>query len=159
MKSDREIKEEFRKKFWENPDKYYATSVLHEEGFVRNICKVCNKPFWNTDRERDVCGDPLCSGEGFSFIRNSPAKRRMSYTDVWLEFARMFKKLGYAPIKRYPVVARWNPTMEYTNASISAFQPYVISGEVEPPANRQRRCYAVAQYRIRDDRSAFLRPA
>jgi len=25
--------------------------------------------------------------------------------------------------------------MEYTNASIAAFQPYVISGEVEPPAN------------------------
>ncbi|MCK5016161.1 MAG: hypothetical protein KAS32_03735 [Candidatus Peribacteraceae bacterium] len=47
----------------------------------------------------------------------------------------MFNKLGYKPIDRYPVVARWNPTMEYTNSSISAFQPYVISGEVEPPEN------------------------
>jgi alanyl-tRNA synthetase len=48
----------------------------------------------------------------------------------------MFKKFGYVPIKRYPIVARWNPTMEYTNASIAAFQPYVISGEADPPAKR-----------------------
>jgi alanyl-tRNA synthetase len=47
----------------------------------------------------------------------------------------MFEKKGYTAIKRYPSVARWNPTMDYTNASIAAFQPYVISGEVEPPAN------------------------
>lgn len=135
MKSDKEMKKEFRKKFWAKPDGYYATGVLKGEGFVRNICIKCNKPFWSVDPERKVCGDPLCSGEGFGFIGNSPAKRGLGYVEVWLEFARMFKKLGYTPIKRYPVVARWNPTMEYTNASISAFQPYVISGEVEPPAN------------------------
>lgn len=135
MKSDKDIKKEFRPKFWKNPDKYYATSVLRDEGFVRNICSVCKKPFWSTDPERKVCGDPSCSGEGFAFIGNSPAKKRLKYIDVWLKFAKMFKGFGYTPIKRYPVVARWNPTMEYTNASISAFQPYVISGEVEPPAN------------------------
>ncbi len=135
MKSDKEIKKEFRKKFWSKPDKYYATQVLREEGFVRNICIKCKKPFWSTDPGRKVCGDPLCSGEGFGFIGNSPSKRELGYVDVWLEFTKMFKGLGYTPIKRYPVVARWNPTMEYTNASISAFQPYVISGEVEPPAN------------------------
>lgn len=135
MKPDKEIKKEFRPKFWSNPDKYYATSVLKEEGFIRKICSKCKKPFWSTDHERKVCGDPICSGEGFAFIGNSPAKRNLGYIDVWLEFAKMFKNLGYTPIKRYPVVARWNPTMEYTNASIAAFQPYVISGEVEPPAN------------------------
>ncbi|NIO22450.1 MAG: alanine--tRNA ligase [Candidatus Aenigmarchaeota archaeon] len=135
MKSDKEIKKEFLPKFWKNPDRYYATGVLKEEGFVRKICIICKKPFWNTNAERRVCGDPLCSGEGFGFIGKTPAKKEMSYIDVWLKFARMFRKLGYTPIKRYPVVARWNPTMEYTNASISAFQPYVISGEVEPPAN------------------------
>jgi len=135
MKSDKEIKKEFLPKFWGHPEKYYATSVLRDEGFVRNICIVCKKPFWNTDPERRACGDPLCSGEGFGFIRNSPAKKKMSYIDVWLGVSKMFKKFGYTPIRRYPVVARWNPTMEYTNASISAFQPYVISGEVKPPAN------------------------
>ena len=135
MKSDKEIKKEFRPKFWSKPDKYYATQVLRGEGFVRNICIRCKKPFWSTDPERKVCGDPLCSGEGFGFIGDSPSKRNLGYVEVWVKFAKMFKKLGYTPIKRYPVVARWNPTMEYTNASISAFQPYVISGEVEPPAN------------------------
>ena len=135
MKSDKEIKKEFRPKFWANPDKYYATGVLRGEGFTRNVCVKCKKPFWSIDPERKVCGDPLCSGEGFGFIGDSPAKRKLGYVEIWVEFAKMFKKLGYTPIKRYPVVARWNPTMEYTNASISAFQPYVISGEVEPPAN------------------------
>ena len=47
----------------------------------------------------------------------------------------MFKKLGYVPIHRYPVVARWNPTTDFTIASISAFQPFVVSGEVKPPAS------------------------
>jgi alanyl-tRNA synthetase len=135
MKPDKEIKREFRPKFWSNPDKYYATPVLKEEGFIRKICLKCKKPFWSTDPERSVCGDPVCSGGGFAFIGNSPAKRKLGYTDVWLGFSKMFKNLGYTPIKRYPVIARWNPTMEYTNASIAAFQPYVISGEVEPPAN------------------------
>jgi len=135
MKPDKEIKKEFRPKFWSKPEKYYATDVLMGEGFRRRICIKCRKPFWATDSERNVCGDPVCSGEGFAFIGNSPAKRNLSYIDVWLEFSKMFRRLGYTPIKRYPVVARWNPTMEYTNASIAAFQPYVISGEVEPPAN------------------------
>jgi alanyl-tRNA synthetase len=135
MKPDKEIKKEFRPRFWADPDKYYATSVLKEEGFARKICPKCKKPFWATDAERKVCGDPACSGEGFAFIGNTPAKRKLSYVDVWLEFSKMFQRLGYTPIKRYPVVARWNPTMEYTNSSIAAFQPYVISGEVEPPAN------------------------
>lgn len=135
MKSDKEIKKEFLPKFWANPDKYYATGTLKQEGFERKFCVKCKRPFWSVDYEREVCGDPLCSGEGFGFIGNSPAKRKLGYVEVWLEFAKMFKRLGYTPIKRYPVVARWNPTMEYTNASISAFQPYVISGEVEPPAN------------------------
>jgi alanyl-tRNA synthetase len=135
MKPDKEIKKEFRPKFWSDPDKYYATDVLREEGFGRKICTKCRKPFWSTDPERRTCGDPACSGEGFSFIGDSPATNRLDYPDVWLRFAKMFKGLGYTPINRYPVVARWNPTMEYTNASIAAFQPFVISGEVEPPAN------------------------
>ena len=135
MKPDKEIKKEFRPKFWANPDKYYATSVLKDEGFSRKTCAKCKKPFWSTNTERKVCGDPICSGEGFAFIGNSPAKRKLDYIEVWQDFSKMFKAFGYTPIKRYPVVARWNPTMEYTNASIAAFQPYVISGEVEPPAN------------------------
>ncbi|MBI4449393.1 alanine--tRNA ligase [Candidatus Woesearchaeota archaeon] len=136
MLSDKEIKNKYKPIFWKNPEKYYATSVLKEEGLVRAICPTCKKPFWSTDANRKVCGDPSCSpGEAFSFIGKSPAKQPLDYIDVWKRFSKMFTKFGYTPIGRYPVVARWNPTMEYTNASIAAFQPFVISGEVSPPAN------------------------
>ncbi|MBW2970733.1 alanine--tRNA ligase, partial [Candidatus Woesearchaeota archaeon] len=87
-----------------------------------------------TEDNRDVCGDSICSG-GFTFFSNNPCRKKMDYIQVWQEFSKMFKQLGYTPIKRYPVVARWNSTMEFTIASIAAFQPYVVSGEVEPPAN------------------------
>ncbi|MBN2422940.1 alanine--tRNA ligase [Candidatus Woesearchaeota archaeon] len=136
MLTDKELKKKYKPKFWAEPDKYYPTATLKKHGFHRNICKKCKKPFWNINPKREVCGDPVCSNaNAFDFINNSPAKRALSYIQVWQEFSKMFKKLGYTPIKRYPLVARWNATMEYTNASIAAFQPYVISGEVEPPAN------------------------
>ncbi|MEK6874919.1 MAG: alanine--tRNA ligase [Nanoarchaeota archaeon] len=136
MLSDKDIKNKYKPIFWKNPEKYYATDVLKEEGFIRGICTICKKPFWSTESNRKFCGDPSCSpGEAFSFIGKSPAKEPLDYIDVWKRFAKMFKQFGYTPIARYPVVARWNPTMEYTNASIAAFQPFVISGEVLPPAN------------------------
>ncbi|MDP3728984.1 MAG: alanine--tRNA ligase [bacterium] len=134
MIPDKEIKQKYKAIFWKNPEKYYATAVLKEEGFHRSICTKCKKPFWSV-ASRIVCGDPACSGEGFAFIGKSPAKNKLGYADVWKNFSKLFQKFGYTPIQRYPSVARWNPTMEYTNASIAAFQPYVISGEVEPPAN------------------------
>lgn len=134
MIPDKEIKKQYKPIFWKNPEKFYATEVLKEEGFKRKVCKKCKKPFWSVE-ERDVCGEPICSGEGFSFIGKSPCSNNLSYPDVWNNFSKLFKRNGYTPIQRYPSVARWNPTMDYTNASIAAFQPYVISGEVEPPAN------------------------
>jgi len=45
------------------------------------------------------------------------------------------KKLGYTEIKRYPVVARWRDDQYWVGASIYDFQPHVVSGAVEPPAN------------------------
>lgn len=134
MLSDKEVKARFRPRFWAEPDRYYPTSVLKGDGFVRGICTKCGKPFWSTDPDRKVCGDPAC-GIRFGFIGDSPAGNKMTFTEVWKNFSEMLGKRGYAPIRRYPVVSRWNPTMEYTNSSIAAFQPFVISGEVEPPAN------------------------
>ncbi len=134
MIPDKVIKKKYKPIFLKSPEKYYAVEVLKEEGFQRKICLKCGKAFWSTT-ERTVCGESACSGEGFDFIGNSPAKNKLSYVKVWEKFSKMFRKFDYTPIERYPSVARWNPTMEYTNASIAAFQPYVISGEVEPPAN------------------------
>ena len=135
MLSDKEQKKEFKKIASKNPEKYYAVGYLKKEGFSRKQCSKCEKYFWSVNNNQKVCGDSVCSG-GFRFIGNTPAKNKLSYLDVWKEFSSMFKKFGYTPIKRYPVVARWNPTMEYTIASIAAFQPFVVSGEVKPPAKK-----------------------
>lgn len=134
MRTAKEIKKELKKIASENPDAYYATGVLKRDGFVRGKCEKCGTFFWSTNKEQKICGDSMCSG-GFRFFTDNPAKAKLSYVDVWLKFSEMFKKHGYTPISRYPTVARWNPTMDFVIASIAAFQPYVISGEVEPPAN------------------------
>ena len=55
---------------------------------------------------------------------------------MWKKIVEILEPRGYKPIKRYPVVARWNPTTEFTIASIAAFQPYVVSGEIPPPAKK-----------------------
>ena len=133
MPSEKEIKKDFRIKASKEPDKYYATSVLKKEGFTRKHCKSCGTYFWSTTAD-DACGNPACSG-GFRFIGNTPAKKQLDYIGLWKEFSNLFKKWGYTPIKRYPVVARWRDDTDFVQASIYDFQPYVVSGEVEPPAN------------------------
>ena len=133
MASDKDIKKEFKAKASKNPDKYYATSVLKSEGFSRKQCRNCGIFFWAVTGS-EVCGNPACSG-GFRFIGNTPAKKELDYVGVWTEFSKLFKKWGYTPIKRYPVVARWRDDTDFVQASIYDFQPYVVSGEVEPPAN------------------------
>lgn len=131
--NDKQIKKEFQKKTSSNPDKYYATSVLKSEGFERKQCTNCKKFYWTTT-QRTLCDDPACSG-GFKFIDQTPVKEKISYIDIWKRFSKHFEKLGYTPINRYPVAARWRDDTDFVQASIYDFQPYVVSGEVEPPAN------------------------
>ncbi len=133
MLSDKEVKEEFRKKTAKNPEEFYAVNKLREFGFKRYRCKKCGRFFWST-QPREFCGDASCSG-GFRFINDTPARNKLSYTEVWQEFSRLFKEQGYTPIKRYPVAARWRDDTDFVQASIYDFQPYVVSGEIEPPAN------------------------
>lgn len=133
MLTDAEIKKKFKEEASKNPDKYYATEVLREEGFHRARCKKCGTFFWSTT-ERNLCGDARCIG-GYTFIGKSPAKNKLDYIGTWKLFSKMFRKFGYTPIKRYPVVARWRDDVDFVQASIYDFQPYVVSGEVQPPAN------------------------
>jgi len=133
MRTAKQLKKELKAKASKDPDKYYATKTLKKYNFTRNKCTKCGLYFWSTQKQK-VCGDSMCSG-GFRFFKDNPSKKKLTYIEVWQKFAKMFKGLGYTPIKRYPVVSRWNPTMDFTIASIAAFQPFVISGEVEPPAN------------------------
>ncbi len=131
--NDKEIKKKFKIKAQKEYKKYYPVNALNKLGFERNKCRKCGTYFWSTGK-RNICDNAPCSG-GFRFINDSPAKKKMGYIETWKSFSRLFKKLGYKEIKRYPVVSRWNPNTDFTIASIAAFQPFVVSGEVEPPAN------------------------
>jgi alanyl-tRNA synthetase len=135
VKSDKEIKKWFKGEASKSPEQYYATSTLKKRGYERKKCTSCGIYFWTVNKEQDVCGDASCAG-GFTLFENNPCTKEMDYITTWKAFAKMFEKKGYSVTPRYPVVARWNPTMEFTIASIAAFQPYVVSGEVEAPSKR-----------------------
>ena len=133
FKTDADLKKWFKAECTTDFEKHYPVKTLTKMGFTRKKCK-CGQMFWTLNKNQKVCGEPACSG-GFRFIGQSPAKKKLDYIKVWKEYVKIHKKLGYTPVKRYPVIARWNPTTEFTIASIAAFQPFVVSGEVEPPAN------------------------
>ncbi|MGM0470111.1 MAG: alanine--tRNA ligase [Promethearchaeati archaeon] len=134
-RTDKELKTVFKKIASKNPDAYFPTKELRNLGYMRKQCVSCGTFFWTTHKERKVCGDPACSG-GFDVVINNPTSEKLSYIGVWEKIVEILEPRGYVPIKRYPCVARWNPTSEFTIASISAFQPYVITGEEEPPAKK-----------------------
>jgi len=133
--TDKELKQVFKKITSRNPDEYFPTKELKSLGYMRKLCECCGNYFWTTLKEREVCGDPVCSG-GFQVVIDNPSQVKLSFIGVWEKIVEILEPRGYVPIKRYPCVARWNPTSEFTIASISAFQPYVITGEVEPPAKK-----------------------
>lgn len=115
------------------PEKFFPTEVLKEEGFSRKKCSKCGKNFWSTEN-RDFCDEPECSG-GYKFIGKRLVKEKLNLASAWEKFSKFMGKRGYEPIKRYPVAARWREDTDFVQASIYDFQPHVVSGEVEPPAN------------------------
>ncbi|MFW9898539.1 MAG: alanine--tRNA ligase [Candidatus Thorarchaeota archaeon] len=135
MLSDKEQKKIFKEIASHDPDKYFPTKELRELGYIRKHCSCCENYFWTTHEDREVCGDPACSG-GFQVVIDNPSPIKLSFIDVWNKIVEILEPRGYKPINRYPCVSRWNPTSEFTIASISAFQPYVITGEIEPPAKK-----------------------
>ena len=134
MRPDKEVKKDFLKRAKKQPEQFYATQALKKHGYARKECTSCQRNFW-TQTTQDVCGDSACQGK-ISIFENNPSKQALTYQDVWSTFAKHMQARSYSKIKRYPTVARWNPTTDFTMASIAAFQPYVISGEVEPPAKK-----------------------
>ncbi len=134
MEFEKKMKADFKKKAQQQPEKYYPVKTLIEEGFTRKRCKNCGNYFWTASPEREVCGEPECSG-GYTFIGDTPAREKMDFIQTWEKFSGFFSKLGYTPIERYPVAARWRDDTDFVQASIYDFQPYVVRGEIEPPAN------------------------
>lgn len=112
-------------------EKHYEVDALKTRGFMRKRCPKCQNFFWTIDANREVCADSECVG--YQFIGNKTYN--YTYVETWQKIADHFKKSGHTEIKRFPVVSRWRDDLYFTNASIIDFQPYVVTGEVEPPAN------------------------
>lgn len=124
----KKIKKQLNKEASRNPQKFYPVKVLESLAYSRKKCK-CGRHFWSQTSEK-VCGD--C--EGYTFI-GKKIGRTLSYVEVAQEFGKFMKKRGYAPTKRYPVVARWRKDIDFVHAAINNYQPYVVTGVVKPPAN------------------------
>ena len=73
MKTDKQIKAEFKKTASTEFQKYYPVKVLQEKGFSRHTCEKCSLVFWSIE-ERNVCGDANCGG-GYEFIGNTNTKK------------------------------------------------------------------------------------
>jgi alanyl-tRNA synthetase len=128
------LKKRLKEEFSKNYSKFYPALTLKELGFIRKTCPSCGNNYWTMNPDMEACGDPNCVG-GYSFIGSPPTNRKLSYKGCWDEFVKVFSKFGHTAINRYPVVARWRDDVYFVEASIYDFQPHVVSGEVDPPAN------------------------
>ncbi len=115
----------------------YPYKTLESLGFKRDKCKFCGKYFWSKTN-RDFCDDDECRVQAglprYGFI-GKPVGKPHSYKGSWDTWVRIFKKFNHKVIDRYPVLARWRDDEYFVEASINDFQPHVVSGEVEAPAN------------------------
>ncbi len=110
----------------------YELDFFKTEDFLRQQCGKCGRFFW-ARTERDLCGESPCIE--YSFIGNSPTKEKYSLHETREKYLSFFERHDHTRIKRYPITARWRDDVFFTQASIYGFQPWVISGVVEPPAN------------------------
>jgi alanyl-tRNA synthetase len=118
------------------PKEEYDLPFFKDHRYVRKLCPKCGKYFWTQRAHQETCGE--ASSEGcatYTFINNSPTKKRYSLSEMREAFLSFFEKNGHARIKPYPVVARWREDIYLTHASIIDFQPYVTDGISPPPAN------------------------
>ncbi|WP_048160607.1 alanine--tRNA ligase [Thermococcus sibiricus] len=110
-----------------------STRMFKEEGWLRKTCKVCGKPFWTIDPDRETCGDPPC--DEYEFIGKPGIPRKYTLEEMREAFLSYFERKNHGRVKRYPVLPRWRDDVLLVGASIMDFQPWVISGEADPPAN------------------------
>jgi len=129
---DKEIKKLMKPEFAKNYEKYYPVKTLRSLGYSRFVCEKCGRGFWS-QTERSVCDEAECSG-GYRFIGKTLARKKFAYKEAWDTFVKTFEQWGYVPLERYPVVCRWYEDLYFVAAGINDFQPYVVAGEIEPPA-------------------------
>lgn len=138
----KELKKLIKPEFEANPDKYYPTETLRNKlGFNRGQCEKCKKFFWNLDKNRKICGDSSCVGT-YEFIGKGTGigvgrEKKLTLKDVWDTYEKSFgsEDVPCTAIERYPVVARWRNDVDFVLAGIFCFQPFCVTGELDPPAN------------------------
>jgi alanyl-tRNA synthetase len=126
-----------RPEFEANPEKFYPTETFAKLGFTRAKCPESGAYFWRHTEDRKTCGDSSVEGK-YSFIGNGTGKgKNITFAEAWKGFEESFTtaRIPCTSIKRYPVVARWRNDVDYVAAGIYCFQPYCVTGELEPPAN------------------------
>lgn len=128
---DKQLKQEFKKRLDKEYKDFFPCDKLERIGFKRQKCG-CGRSFWSTIA-REKCGDPDCIGS-YGFIGKQ--REDIGFVEVWTRFEKHMRSRGYESITRYPSIARWNPSMHFTLASIADFQPYVVSGETPAPAEK-----------------------
>ncbi|KAH3764451.1 alanine--tRNA ligase [Pelomyxa schiedti] len=138
--SSKQIKNMAKPQFAAQPEKFYPVTTLKAWGFHRAQCPKCGEHFWRHSETRTVCGDSRCEGK-YHFIGRGTGKgargQKITYAEAWEGFRRSLTsaRIPCTAIKRYPVVARWRNDVDYVAAGIYCFQPYCVTGELEPPAN------------------------
>lgn len=110
----------------------FDLAFFRDNDFHRQVCPKCGRAFWSQGLHPS-CGESPC--EEYSFINNSPIKRPYSNHEMREEYLSFFEENGHGRVRRYPIVARWRDDVFFTQASIYDFQPWVLNGVVEPPAN------------------------
>lgn len=114
------------------PESEYDLDFFKTEDFIRQTCKSCGRAFW-ARTERELCGESPCIE--YAFIGSPPTKKPRDIHETRETFLSFFERNGHTRIKRYPITARWRDDVFFTQASIYGFQPWVVRGVVEPPAN------------------------
>lgn len=104
-----------------------------EEGYVRKQCESCGEYYWTKNPNRKTCGDPPC--DDYEFIGEPQFDKEYSMNEMREKFLSFFEENKHDRVDRYPVVPRWRDDVLLVGASIMDFQPWVISGQAEPPAN------------------------
>jgi len=134
----KEIKALAKPEFAANPEKFYPTETFKKLGFHRAQCPVCGTYYWRRSKDRKTCGDSNCD-EQYSFIGKGFSKdgKKMTVADAWNGFKESFttSRIPCTAIERYPIVARWRNDVDFVAAGIFCFQPYCVTGELDPPAN------------------------
>jgi alanyl-tRNA synthetase len=110
----------------------YELEFFRTNAFERRQCSVCGKHFW-TLGDSETCGEAPCVE--YTFIGQPLLREKCSVHEMRESFLSFLEKRGHPRVSRYPITARWRDDVFFTQASIYGFQPWVIQGVVEPPAN------------------------